>query len=152
MTLPPRWKSVSSPEGYNLRGTKSLPGVLRHVLRPGIRRFYLEASNISSTRAFLPSILDFPRDLLLTSFAGYSIFIYRLVDPSALLVRHFNLSSVRQYSIKRIVSVASIKTIDRLQNLERTNTVFVMFSFCIFYTFSFSILTAHLGNSKYFLL
>jgi len=66
------------------------------------RKFEDSISNVSSARAFFSSILNFSRDLLLTSFAGYSsIFIYHLLDRRLvpLLVRHFHLSSIMGYSV-----------------------------------------------------
>lgn len=57
-----RWKSVSSPEGYNLRSTK----IVSRLREFYVREFEDSISNISPVRAFLSSILDFPRDLLLT--------------------------------------------------------------------------------------
>lgn len=84
-----RWKSVSSPEGYNLRSTK----IVSRLHAFCAREFEDSISNTSPVRAFLPSILDFPRDLLLTVIgcilADFYLLLRKLPAILPLLVWYF---------------------------------------------------------------
>lgn len=82
------------------------------------------------------------------SFTRYlPIFTYRLVNRRSCLFSFDILICLQEHSIKYVVSVTSLKTIDRFAkniNVEYHEYNFMIFSFCISYTFIFLFLIVYL--------